>query len=365
MSECTHTCSTCGDQIVEVIPATGHSYVDGSCSACGAKDPDYVEIVVPNVVLKNPTLAFEDEILYNVYFTVDNLTSVTEMGLVIFADRNYEGTVNEAIEIIPGYVANSNGTYTSSTNGIPAKMLSDAVFFKVYAKLSDGTYVYSSVAGYHAVAYANTILNSSASSATAKALVVAMLNYGAAAQVTFEYKTESLMNANLTADQLALINAYSDDMVAAVPSVGTKAGVFVNNQGYSDIHPTVSFEGAFAINYYFTPKYTPDNGVVNFYYWTIDTFNSVDALSPENASGTVAMTSENGVYTNPIEGIAAKQIDEPIYVAALYTNGDTTYYTPVIGYSLGAYCKNVAAKGNDLGMATAVYGFYAKAYFAS
>jgi len=51
-------------------------------------------------------------------------------------------------------------------------------------------------------------------------------------------------------------------------------------------------------------------------------------------------------------------------VAGLYTNGGTTYTTPVIGYSLGAYCKNIAQGGNAFGAATAVYGFYAKAFFA-
>ena len=174
---------------------------------------------------------------------------------------------------------------------LPAKMLGDALYFKAYAKLSDGSYVYTDIAGYHAVLYANTILNSSAASAQAKSLVVAMLNYGAAAQVSFEYKTDSLMNANLTSAQKALVSAYSESMIAAVPSVSTtKAGSFVNNGGYSDLHPTVSFEGAFSINYYFTPKYTPDNSTITFYYWNLNDFNANNVLAPYNSSGSVKMT---------------------------------------------------------------------------
>ena len=358
----TYTCTACGYSYVDDIQkATGHSYSGGYCLDCGAKDPTFVAL--PTVTLKYPTLAFEDEILYNVYYYVNDLSRVTEMGLLTFADRNYEGTVADALEIIPGFVTNSDGSFTAHSNGVPAKMLGDTLFFKVYAKLTDGTYVYSDVAGYHAVVYANTVLGGN-SSAKAKSLVVAMLNYGAAAQVSFEYKTESLMNANLTAAQQALVEDYNDSMVAAVPSATSKAGSFVNNGGYSDVHPTVSFEGAFSINYYFTPKYNPAGGQVSFYYWTLSDFNQATVLTPENAGGSLVMTSATDVYTAAVEGIAAKAIDEPVYIAARYTNGGTTYYTPVIGYSLGTYCKNLATNGNTFGAATAVYGYYAKAYFA-
>ena len=36
----TYTCA-CGDSYTEEIPATGHSYVNGVCTVCGAADPDY------------------------------------------------------------------------------------------------------------------------------------------------------------------------------------------------------------------------------------------------------------------------------------------------------------------------------------
>lgn len=37
----TYTCS-CGNSYTEVIPTTGHNYVDGVCTVCGTADPDYV-----------------------------------------------------------------------------------------------------------------------------------------------------------------------------------------------------------------------------------------------------------------------------------------------------------------------------------
>ncbi len=322
---------------------------------------------VPTLTLKYPTLAFKDEIQYNVYFDIANMSDIAEMGLLTFADRNYEGTIEDALEIISGYVANADGSYTVRSNGVPARMLGDTKFFKVYARLSDGTYVYSEVVGYHAVAYANTILNSATSSANAKALVVAMLNYGAAAQTYFGYKTDSLMNAGLTAEQQALVQPYDGSMIEdVVKAESSKYGMFIMNGGYTDVHPTVSFQGAFSINYYFTPKYAPEDGIL-FFYWDAETYANVRVLNPNNATGMVRLTSDNGVYVATVSGISARQIDETIYIAAVYNSAatGTAFYTPVIAYSLGGYCEALADKGNAFGAATGVYGYYAKTFFAN
>ena len=365
-------CTVCGETVTaqEVIPVADHSYVDGVCTVCGGADPDYVKpVVVPTLGLVGPTLNFEDEIYYNIYYTVSDLTNVVEMGLITFNERLADGTINDAEEVIPGYTK-SGDNYMSHTNGIPAKMLGDALFFRVYAKLSDGSYVYSQVAGYHAVAYAKDILANSTSEKM-KALVVAMLNYGAAAQTHFEYKTDSLMNAFLTAEQQALVSEYSADMVNGLVSVdASKVGSFTRiSNSYTALAPNVSFEGAFSINYYFTPAKDMD-GEMKLYYWTLDDYNAVDVLTTENATGVIVMeeTSVAGQYFGAVSGIAAKQIDETIFVCGVYECDGVSYPTGILTYSLGAYCQDRIAKGTatmqEFAKATAVYGYYAKAYFA-
>ena len=82
------------------------------------------------------------------------------------------------------------------------------------------------------------------------------------------------------------------------------------------------------------------------------------------ATGTITMVQDGSNWGAAVAGIAAKQLDETIYVAAVYTSDGVSYPTKVIAYSLGNYCKTVAASGEAFGAATAVYGFYAKAYFA-
>ncbi len=324
---------------------------------------DYEKLVVPTLTLNYPTLAFEDQIQYNIYFTATNTASVVEMGLITFDTRMEDGTVADAVDVIPGYVDNGTACFARS-GGIAAKNLGDTLYFKVYARLSDGSFAYSDMAGYHAVAYAKTVLGSSATTVAAKQLMIAMLNYGAAAQVNFDYKTDSLMNAFLSDNAQKKIATYDESMVDAVITPSTeKAGHFVlNKTAFTKVYPSVSFEGSFAINYYLETGLTPDNGV-SFCYWDADTYAKADRLTTANANGVVPMNFDGTRWHAMVDGIAAKDMDKTVFIAAIYRSGGTVYTTSVIPYSLGRYCETIAANGNAFGAATAVYGYYAKAYF--
>ena len=112
-------------------------------------------------------------------------------------------------------------------------------------------------------------------------------------------------------------------MVGTVPAAPKdKQGAFASNKGFGTRKPAVSFEGAFSINYFFTPSYTPVDGIT-LYYWTEADYAAADVLTVENATGAVAMIDEGSQFRGDIKGIAAK----------------------------------------DLAKATAVYGYHAKQYF--
>ena len=330
--------------------------------------PEVDTVVKPTLDPKYASLSFEDEILYNIYFNASDLDDVVEMGLVTFGSQLTDGTIAYAVDVIPGYITDGE-MYMVGTNGIAAKNMGDEVWFKVYAKLSDGSYVYSGMNSYSAVKYANTILGRTSSSAEMKALVVAMLNYGAEAQQFFGYKTDSLMNASLTAEQQALNGAYDETMVADLVSVDeSKAVNFVyTDSAFTSRYPSVSFDGAFSINFYFTAANAPDNGMT-FYYWDLETYNSVDELTADNATGTMEMSiAGTNKYYGVVDGIAAKEMDETVFVAGVYEVDGVEYTTGIIAYSLGKYCQTVAAKDTSdqqsFAQATAVYGYYAKTYF--
>ncbi|MBQ9762506.1 MAG: hypothetical protein IJV82_05450, partial [Oscillospiraceae bacterium] len=113
------TCTVCGNT---AGTALGHSYVGGVCQNCGEAEPSTV--IKPTMTVTGTSLSFEDEIFYNIYYTVDDASSVVEMGLVTFTEKLADGTHENAVDVIPGYVS-GGGEYMVHTNGIPAKNMGD------------------------------------------------------------------------------------------------------------------------------------------------------------------------------------------------------------------------------------------------
>ena len=342
------------------------SYTNGPVLSADAYTPA-PEIMIPTLTLKSPTLEFKDMITVNAMFTAENIDDVVEMGMITYKEQVTEWNVETAAHVIPGTTYDAaTGRYIAHSQGINAKYLGDTVYLACYAKLTDGSYVYTKLAPYSPVQYATSQLKNS-TNVQLKQLVAAMLNYGAEAQLFFGHNTDNLANATLTDEQKALPEVYREDMVGAVPAASAeKQGIFANNKGFAKRYPAISFEGAFCINYFFKPNYAPA-GDITLYYWNEAEFEAAEVLTKENASGTLTLALEDsGEYRADIEGIAAKNLSEAVYVAAVYSDGTTQWSSGVLGYSIGAYCASQISKAADvaaLAEATAVYGYHAKAYF--
>ncbi len=345
-----------------------HSWENGVCTVCGAAEPEYV---APALKGKSFTLSFEDEILVNFYFTAENVTVGAEnMGMLVFYEKPAAVDITLADALYKAEFVESSGRYAATTDGIAAKEMGDSRYYAAYAKLKNGTYVYSSAYEYSPKKYAYNMLSKATVTEKQKALCVAMLNYGAAAQSYFSYQTENLMNASLTEEQKNMVIAYSADLFTGpVQAATAKIGQFAKTEsGFSQRTATVSFDGALAINYYFTPNAQIDDAIT-FYYWSSEDYASAETLTPDNAAGSLTMgEANNGSYWAQVSGIAAKQIDDTYYVAAVYTSGGETLCSGVIAYSLSKYCINHAKDGDsmqELAAAAAMYGYYAKAYFSN
>ena len=314
---------------------------------------------------KNFSLSFEDEVLVNLYYTISDVTNVTEHGMLVFHTNPGNADITKADEQYKSYYySESTGLYACTSSGIAAKEMGDSRYYCAYAKLTDGTVIYTDLRQYSPKEYAMSRLENSENE-NLKALCVAMLNYGAAAQTYFGYKTDALMNADLTAEQQGLVAAYNPDLfTGAVAADPAKTAAFAATEtGFSRRRVTVSFEGAFALNFYL--QLDREDCEVSFYYWTEEAYNSVDELMVSNASGMLLLQpGENGFYHAPVTGIAAKELDDTIYVAATYTIGGETFCTGVIPYSISTYCmKHANGNMGQLAQATAMYGYYAESYF--
>ena len=363
----THTCANCGESFVtDEVAALGHSYENGSCTVCGETDPDYVAPVT--VTAKSFSLSFEDEILVNYYYAVSDMTDVVEQGMLVFYEAPIAADIAAADEVYTDSVyAEALGWYMNTTTGIAAKRMGDSRYYAAYVKLADGSYVYSGLNEYSPKKYAYNMLGKSDTSEKQKILCVAMLNYGAAAQEYFGYNADALINAALTAEQKAMVAAYDASFFAgAVAADSSKTGNFVKTEGFTSKSASVSFEGAFAINYYFTPS-AAVAGDVTMYIWTPKAYAAAEALTADNAEPVTMAPQSDGSYWAQINGIAAKHLDETYYVAAVYTDAEgNTHCTGVIAYSLSKYCINNAVEGKamqSLAANTAMYGYYAKLYF--
>jgi hypothetical protein len=316
-----------------------------------------------SIVLKYPALSFEDEVYYNVFFSTEGLTEQpVEMGLLMFDTLEENGTIFDADAVISGVTA-SNGLYVARSAGVQAKDLGKTMYFRVFAQMPNGAYVYSKAASYSARQYAKSVLTGNYSVET-KALIASMLKYSEAARSYFG-GMETLGDL-ITEEVDALTIGYRSDLLSnAVKADASKSGYFAaTSTGFSGKAPAVSFDGAFSINYFFTPS-TTVQGNMTLYYWNAKDYEAAEVLSAENATGSVIMTPGDR-YSAAITGISAKDMDTTYYVAAVYQCNGQTYCSGVLAYSLASYCNSKATAAgsiSDLAKATAVYGYHAKQLF--
>ena len=321
------------------------------------------ELQIPEILPKFARLSYEDGLCYEAGFRVSNMDVAYEnMGIEIFGDDMSDAPT----QVIKG--ATADGRYlVVRTNNIHPMELGDTVYFRIYAILDDGTYVYSDMLSVNGVDYANKILRTPASSKEQKAYMVALLNFSTQAQLYFGYNTEKLANAGLDAEHRALVKKYSASMVQdSSVADSTKASAFAKTAVGALIYPTMSFaDDTFTVNYNFIASGA--QGDVLLYYWSSDGYNNASALTASNATGIITMTKDaSGAYTASISGISAQDMDETIYVSVVYTASGESLCTGVISYSFADYCKATAEKSSDaqeLAQSAIVYSYYAKKLF--
>jgi hypothetical protein len=356
----THTCSVCGDSYIDsYTDPTGHTWVDGKCE-CGVYALQHT----------SASLSLESEIKYNLYFYLnDPSLKIENVGLLTFKTEPTDATIENADYVLDTLAYDYDfESYAMRTQGVPAKEMGDTLYLRLYATAEDGTIIYGKLIGYSAKKFTTNTLNRASSSETLKNTVVALMNYGAEAQKLLNYKTDSLMNADIPAEYQTKQIAYSADLLdARVKADEVKiAGLTATDGAFESKSAMLTMEGALAINYLFLPGKTVDNNQMTLYYWTASTYADAQELTLDNADGTIAIQPDGSYYQVVYGGIAAKQVDDTIYVMAVYESEGETCMSGVVSYSIEHFCRSQVSRGTenkDLCEMLTIYSYYAKVYF--
>lgn len=126
-----------------------------------------------------------------------------KVGLLLWDAENTpeddKATYDNCSNIIEGAFYNSVlGRFETTTDGIVAKKLGDLLTFRAYYIDENGNYTYSRIIkNYSPKTYCYKQIEKNPDNEVTINLMASILNYGAAAQTYFGYKTDNLMNSDL------------------------------------------------------------------------------------------------------------------------------------------------------------------------
>ena len=264
-------CSTCGTVIKEatVIPALGHStyleyedeeghivcckncpysmyeeheFVNGAC-ACGAKQ---------NL---NPTLDSSLKILHTLDLKSDisitfavaanqlsayDLSSLyMDFTMNVYTGNTVTGTKTARVTPV------KNGSYYYFTmQGITALQMNDIVSATMYGT-KNGVLYCSSLDSFSVATYAYNMLNTASANAKIKTVCANLLRYGATAQTYKSYRTNALVDANMTAAH----KAYLTDLDSVVLGNNNKNLNDVANASVTWLGKTLVLDSKVTVKY--------------------------------------------------------------------------------------------------------------------
>lgn len=348
------------------------------------------EILIGDVRFEGASLWLVDEVHYNVKYSLDgfNQDQIVKLGLLQYFSTEgstYHPTTDTGklyVDAANKYdwtldtVQRDGDKYLLQTDGIPAKELGDKTYFRMYVELSNGTYVYSPRIRYSALIYTEEAVRAYPNDEGLHALCAAMLNYGAAAQVCFNYKTESLMNAITIVDQqnrniMDLVMPFDDSVIdERLASNRDQYGEFTNksDQISGGVY-SLSLLGAISLN---SKNLTYDpTGVTKagFFVWSHELYESGVTLTKENATMVISSDVIDGTLEGSITGIPASAMgDTFIMVPYIVKNGEY-HYRGLSRISVDYYGElllngvGYSSDEQNLARCMLVYGEHAEHYF--
>ena len=194
----TYSCSGCTETTTESIPATGeHAYENGVCTGCGIALPtEPGEPILDNNIKIGHNLNLASDISINYAVRESDLQDYDSFYLTCVVPK-YEGNElvsSRTVNIDPVY---KDGLYYFTLTGITAVHMGNEIQSILYMTKGEDTY-YSPTDVYSVATYAYAQLNKASVTDALKKICADLLVYGAKAQIFKEYRTDALVDANMT-----------------------------------------------------------------------------------------------------------------------------------------------------------------------
>ena len=192
----------------------------------------------PTLNIKYQNLSFRDNVVIKYAVELDGVDSAQLLVWTAPNNGYLHGTQDKVLETVGYQVIDENSDtkyWIYDYCDLSAKQMTDEVYVRAYANV-DGKDVYSDVKKYSIVEYAMTVkANAASNEELAKMLPVLnkMLEYGAEAQIYFNYKT----------DRLATADFYRTTVVGGTLSDGTTSGIYPAGTQIALVAPATDAQG--------------------------------------------------------------------------------------------------------------------------
>lgn len=333
------------------------------------KNGVYTYKLTIQLTFDSKSLTLSDSIFMNFQTGYKNNSAYTpEYGLTYYKSTSPDNVINVTSD---QFTSSTPKKFTVQTIGIPAKEMGVEFVSVYYAKVTvDGVdyYAYSNTNRYSIVQYAKNKMNSNEKT---KNLLVAMLNYGAAAQKYYDFDTENLANSILSEEDKQLPANYQDYLIPAI----TAPTLEDYSSSTSKYVKNASLELLDAINIKYTLSGSNASKTYKLCVWTKAEYDALVGSVTDEAELAKLLVTENAGSVLDFDGasclltgIAAKQFANTYYTRMVEIDNatGTETYDWLWTYSPMQYCINkikANAKETEIGKTMAVYSAMARVYF--
>ena len=272
----------------------------GEETACTGRDE--------NLKFSEYNLSLESSIRMNFYVPVANLSDYKNVRVISikeeFGDSSAKKSYKKRIISPKTVTRNHVQTYSFEFTDIAAKQMGDDIYLAIYAEDNSGNTYIGPVKKYSVKTYADYIVSHNYA-AKLKKMVVDMLNYGAQAQQYFKYKTDMLVNADLTAAQ----SAYGSEGNPTITKINSYTNISGATATFTEFFMTL--DNTIQFNAKFKLESTQSDANIK----AVMTYKDVKTgtLYTETVTRD-KMTKASGVYIAKFSSIAAKDSRQPLTI---------------------------------------------------